>query len=280
MSAAAASRLFARQALRNASKSHRVLAASPLAAAHVQCVPRCTQVRFETTTTVRPRVSEAVAQLEDYGRMCAEVLPKYVQEAKVSHCGELELMIAPQGIIPVMTFLRDHHNGQFLSLADIAGVDIPSKQNRFEIVYNLLSLRFNARIRVKTYTDELTPVESLYGVFKAADWYEREIWDMYGVYFSNHPDLRRILTDYGFEGHPQRKDFPLTGYVEMRYDEDVKRVVAEPLELAQEFRRFELGSEWEQFPSFRDREVNIKQVSGGESRRQLAKDAAKSSDDS
>jgi len=280
MSAAAASRLFARQALRNASKSHRVLAASPLAAAHVQCVPRCTQVRFETTTTVRPRVSEAVAQLEDYGRMCAEVLPKYVQEAKVSHCGELELMIAPQGVIPVMTFLRDHHNGQFLSLADIAGVDIPSKQNRFEIVYNLLSLRFNARIRVKTYTDELTPVESLYGVFKAADWYEREIWDMYGVYFSNHPDLRRILTDYGFEGHPQRKDFPLTGYVEMRYDEDVKRVVAEPLELAQEFRRFELGSEWEQFPSFRDREVNIKQVSGGESRRQLAKDAAKSSDDS
>jgi len=280
MSAAAASRLFARQALRNASKSHRVLAASPLAAAHVQCVPRCTQVRFETTTTVRPRVSEAVAQLEDYGRMCAEVLPKYVQEAKVSHCGELELMIAPQGVIPVMTFLRDHHNGQFLSLADIAGVDIPSKQNRFEIVYNLLSLRFNARIRVKTYTDELTPVESLYGVFKAADWYEREIWDMYGVYFSNHPDLRRILTDYGFEGHPQRKDFPLTGYVEMRYDEDVKRVVAEPLELAQEFRRFELGSEWEQFPSFRDREVNIKQVSGGESRRKLAKDAAKSSDDS
>jgi len=280
MSAAAASRLFARHALRNASKSHRVLAASPLAAAHVQCVPRCTQVRFETTTTVRPRVSEAVAQLEDYGRMCAEVLPKYVQEAKVSHCGELELMIAPQGVIPVMTFLRDHHNGQFLSLADIAGVDIPSKQNRFEIVYNLLSLRFNARIRVKTYTDELTPVESLYGVFKAADWYEREIWDMYGVYFSNHPDLRRILTDYGFEGHPQRKDFPLTGYVEMRYDEDVKRVVAEPLELAQEFRRFELGSEWEQFPSFRDREVNIKQVSGGESRRQLAKDAAKSSDDS
>jgi len=105
---------------------------------------------------------------------------------------------------------------------------------------------------VKTYTDELTPLESAFQVHKAADWYEREIWDMYGVFFTDHPDLRRILTDYGFEGHPQRRDFPLSGYVEVRYDDEKKRVVLEPLELAQEFRKFELNTPWEQFPNFRD----------------------------
>ena len=149
---------------------------------------------------------------------------------------------------------------------------------RFEIVYNLLSLRFNSRVRVKTYTDELTPIESVNDIFKAANWNEREIWDMYGVYFTNHPDLRRILTDYGFEGHPLRKDFPLSGYVECRYDDEVKisnqvifasniffvicnysfdpvkvrRVVQEPVELAQEFRKFDLAAPWEQFPAFRE----------------------------
>ncbi|CAH2042766.1 unnamed protein product, partial [Iphiclides podalirius] len=120
--------------------------------------------------------------------------------------------------------------------------------------YSLL-LVTNWRIRVKTYTDELTPVESACEVFKAANWYEREIWDMYGVFFANHPDLRRILTDYGFEGHPFRKDFPLSGYVEVRYDDEQKRVVIEPLELAQEFRRFELSAPWEQFPNFRGNPV-------------------------
>ena len=123
---------------------------------------------------------------------------------------------------------------------------------RFEIVYNLLSLRFNSRVRVKTYTDELTPIESVNDIFKAANWNEREVWDMYGVYFTNHPDLRRILTDYGFEGHPLRKDFPLSGYVECRYDDEVRRVVQEPVELAQEFRKFDLAAPWEQFPAFRE----------------------------
>uniref|UniRef100_A0A8C0SPT8 NADH dehydrogenase [ubiquinone] iron-sulfur protein 3, mitochondrial n=1 Tax=Canis lupus familiaris TaxID=9615 RepID=A0A8C0SPT8_CANLF len=126
------------------------------------------------------------------------------------------------------------------------------------IVYNLLSLRFNSRIRVKTYTDELTPIESTVSVYKAANWYEREIWDMFGVFFANHPDLRRILTDYGFEGHPFRKDFPLSGYVELRYDDEVKRVVAEPVELAQEFRKFDLNSPWEAFPAYRQPPESLK----------------------
>lgn len=122
--------------------------------------------------------------------------------------------------------------------------------NRFEVIYNLLSLRFNTRIRVKTYTDELTPIDSVTGIYKSANWLEREVWDMYGVFFANHPDLRRILTDYGFQGHPQRKDFPLSGYVELRYDDEKKRVVCEPLEFAQEFRKFDLRAPWERYRNF------------------------------
>ena len=153
--------------------------------------------------------------LSDFGYYVAECMPKYVQKVQISFTGELEIMIAPEGIIPVMAFLKDNHAAQFTNLSDIAGVDIPTRQNRFEIVYNLLSLRYNSRIRVKTYTDELTPIDSICPIFKAANWYEREIYDMFGVFFHNHPDLRRILTDYGFEGHPFRKDFPLSGYVEV-----------------------------------------------------------------
>lgn len=182
------------------------------------------------------------------------MLPKYVQQTQVNHNNELEILIAPEGILPVLTFLRDHTNAQFKSLADITAVDVPSRQNRFEVVYNLLSLRFNSRIRIKTYTDELTALDSAYPVHKVADWFEREVWDMYGIFFSNHPDLRRILTDYGFEGHPFRKDFPLSGYVEVRWDDELKRVVSEPIELAQEFRKFDLQSPWEQFPLHRDAE--------------------------
>ncbi len=151
----------------------------------------------------------------------------------MSGAGELALLSAPAGVVPVMTFLRDHTAAQFKLLMDVAGVDVPSRKNRFEVVYNMLSLRYNARVRVKTYTDEVTPVDSVTPLFSGANWFEREAWDMYGIYFAGHPDLRRILTDYGFEGHPLRKDFPLSGYTEVRYDEDVKRVVCEPLELAQ-----------------------------------------------
>ncbi|KAM5249112.1 NADH dehydrogenase [ubiquinone] iron-sulfur protein 3, mitochondrial [Ctenodactylus gundi] len=205
----------------------------------------------DSRPTVRPRNDVAHKELSAFGEYVAEILPKYVQQVQVSCFNELEICIHPDGVIPVLTFLKDHCNAQFKSLADLTAVDIPTRQNRFEIVYNLLSLRFSSRVRVKTYTDELTPVESAVSVYKAANWYEREIWDMFGVYFTNHPDLRRILTDYGFEGHPFRKDFPLSGYVELRYDDEVKRVVAEPVELAQEFRKFDLSSPWEAFPAYR-----------------------------
>ncbi|XP_072786015.1 NADH dehydrogenase [ubiquinone] iron-sulfur protein 3, mitochondrial isoform X2 [Taeniopygia guttata] len=140
---------------------------------------------------------------------------------------------------------------QLCAFGEYVAEILPKYIQQVQIVYNLLSLRFNSRIRVKTYTDELTPIDSAVPVHKAANWYEREVWDMYGVFFANHPDLRRILTDYGFEGHPFRKDFPLSGYVEVRYDDEVKRVVAEPVELAQEFRKFDLNSPWEAFPAYR-----------------------------
>ncbi|XP_075401836.1 NADH dehydrogenase [ubiquinone] iron-sulfur protein 3, mitochondrial isoform X1 [Tenrec ecaudatus] len=216
----------------------------------------------DTRPTVRPRNDMANKQLAAFGEYVAEILPKYVQQVQVSCFDELEICIHPDGIIQVLTFLRDHTNAQFTSLADLTAVDIPTRQNRFEIVYNLLSLRFNSRIRVKTYTDELTPIESIVSVHKAANWYEREIWDMFGVFFANHPDLRRILTDYGFEGHPFRKDFPLSGYVELRYDDEVKRVVAEPVELAQEFRKFDLNSPWEAFPAYRQPPESLKLEAG------------------
>ncbi|XP_047525204.1 NADH dehydrogenase [ubiquinone] iron-sulfur protein 3, mitochondrial [Pieris napi] len=211
--------------------------------------------QIESRPTVAKLDPLQKSQLIDFGKYVSDCLPKYVQKVQITSGNELEVLIPPDGVIPVLQFLKDHHSAQFASLVDIAGMDVPSRVNRFEIIYNLLSLRYNARIRVKTYTDELTPIDSACEVFKAANWYEREIWDMYGVFFANHPDLRRILTDYGFEGHPFRKDFPLSGYVELRYDDEQKRVVVEPLELAQEFRRFELSAPWEQFPNFRGNPV-------------------------
>ncbi|XP_015911908.1 NADH dehydrogenase [ubiquinone] iron-sulfur protein 3, mitochondrial [Parasteatoda tepidariorum] len=216
--------------------------------------------KTEHKPTIRPTNDLKTAQLSEYGIFIAECLPKYVQKVQVALGDELEIMISPEGVIPVLTFLKDHHLAQFESLVDIAGVDIPTRAYRFEVVYNLLSLRYNARIRVKTYTDELTPIDSICGIFKAANWYEREIWDMFGIYFSNHPDLRRILTDYGFEGHPFRKDFPLSGYVEVRYDDEARRVVVEPLELAQEFRKFDLVGPWEQFPAYSAEAANVQEV--------------------
>jgi len=206
----------------------------------------------ETRPTVRKFDPVQRQNLTDFGQYVAECLPKYVQKVQLTAGDELEVLIDPSGIVPVISFLKNHHNAQFAILADIAGVDMPTRKNRFELVYNLLSLRYNSRIRVKTYTDELTPVDSLSGVFAAANWYEREIWDMYGVFFTNHPDLRRILTDYGFQGHPLRKDFPLTGYYEVRYDDELQRLVQEPVELAQEYRKFDLAAPWEQFPAFRE----------------------------
>jgi NADH-quinone oxidoreductase subunit C len=159
--------------------------------------------------------------------------------------GELTLRVQTGAIPRVLSYLRDQPQCQFKQLIDLCGVDYPEREQRFEVVYHLLSLKHNQRIRVKVATDEATPVPSVVEVFSAADWYERETWDMYGIFFADHPDLRRLLTDYGFEGHPLRKDFPLTGFVEVRYDDEAKRVVYEPVELRQEFRDFDFLSPWE-----------------------------------
>ncbi|KAI6234430.1 NADH dehydrogenase [ubiquinone] iron-sulfur protein 3, mitochondrial [Aphelenchoides fujianensis] len=191
-------------------------------------------------------------RLADFGRYAARCLPKFVQQVQFAGGDELELLIHPSGIIPVLSFLKGHHAAQFTNFVFACGVDVPTRKNRFEVVYALLSTRYNARVRVRTYTDEVEPLESATPVFSGAEWFEREIYDLYGVWFNNHPDLRRILTDYGFEGHPFRKDFPLTGYTEIRYDPELRRVVYEPCELAQEFRKFELDTPWETFANFRD----------------------------
>jgi len=186
--------------------------------------------------------------LHDFGRYILKVIPKFVQKAQVHH-GQLFLLTAPEHIIPLMTFLKDHTQAQFQQMVDVCGVDYPTKPYRFEVVYNMLSHRYNSRIIVKTYCDEVTPVPSVTPIFWGANWFEREAWDMYGIFFTGHPDLRRILTDYGFEGHPLRKDFPLSGYVEVRYDEEQKRIVQEPVELTQEYRKFDFHSPWEQLES-------------------------------
>jgi NADH-quinone oxidoreductase subunit C len=159
--------------------------------------------------------------------------------------GELMVTIEASAVTKLLTFLRDDQNCQFKQLVDVTAVDYPDREARFTVVYNLLSLRHNQRVRVKTAVAEDTTLASVVGVFSSANWLEREVWDLFGIAFSGHPDLRRILTDYGFEGHPLRKDFPLTGHVEVRYDEDQKRVVYEPVKLTQEFRNFDFMSPWE-----------------------------------
>lgn len=159
--------------------------------------------------------------------------------------GELTLEAKASQIVSVARFLRDDARCRFISIIDVCGVDYPDRFQRFDVVYHLLSPTQNTRVRVRVTTDEDTPVPSITPVFPGADWFEREAYDLYGILFSGHPDLRRILTDYGFDGHPLRKDFPLTGFVEVRYDEERKRVVYEPVKLAQEFRDFDYLSPWE-----------------------------------
>ncbi len=159
--------------------------------------------------------------------------------------GELTIVAQASRIVELLTTLRDNANYRFIQLIDLCACDYPERERRFDVVYHLLSLKLNGRVRIKVMTDEDTPVPSVVSVFPNADWYEREAFDMYGVFFDGHPDLRRILTDYGFHGHPLRKDFPMTGYVEVRYDEALKRVVYEPVKLPQEFRNFDFLSPWE-----------------------------------
>jgi NADH-quinone oxidoreductase subunit C len=186
-------------------------------------------------------MNEALNDLAAYIR---EKLDGQIGDAMVAY-GELTLSVEPADIVGVMNFLRRDVQCQFISIIDICGVDYPSRAKRFDVVYHLLSPRQNQRIRVKVMADEDTLVPSVTEVFPGADWFEREAYDLYGILFSGHPDLRRILTDYGFEGHPLRKDFPLTGFVQVRYDDEVKRVVYEPVELRQEFRNFDFLSPWE-----------------------------------
>jgi NADH-quinone oxidoreductase subunit C len=182
--------------------------------------------------------------LKDLGEYIASALPQDITSTELV-LDELVLHARAPGLVKVMTFLRDDVNCQFKQLMDVCGVDYPEDEQRLEVVYNLLSLTHNNRIRVKVRTDEDTPIPSVTGVYSAASWYEREAWDLLGIFFSDHPDLRRIMTDYGFEGHPLRKDFPLTGHVELRYDDEKKRVVYEPVKLTQDFRSFDFLSPWE-----------------------------------
>lgn len=182
--------------------------------------------------------------LEDLGDYIAGRLSEELDGHKVAF-DELMVTARPDSLIKVMRFLRDDSQCLFKMLLDICGVDYPEREKRFEVVYNLLSLGHNQRVRVKVCVAEDEPVPSVTALYPTAGWFERETWDLYGVFFSGHPDLRRILTDYGFEGHPLRKDFPLTGYVEVRYDEEQQRVVYEPVRLTQEFRSFDFLSPWE-----------------------------------
>jgi NADH-quinone oxidoreductase subunit C len=191
-----------------------------------------------------PTLAEREEALRELLDEIATALGEVLIESQLVR-SELTLRVQTSAIVRVLTFLRDEPNCQFKMLVDLCGVDYPEREQRFDVVYHLLSLKHNQRVRVKVTTDETTAVPSVVEVFGAAQWYERETWDLYGVFFSDHPDLRRLLTDYGFDGHPLRKDFPQTGYVEVRYDDEQKRVVYEPVDLRQDWRSFDFLSPWE-----------------------------------
>jgi NADH-quinone oxidoreductase subunit C len=182
--------------------------------------------------------------LQELGEYIQGIVPDRVLSHSIAN-DELVLITDIANIVPLLTFLRDDENCQFSQLMDVTGADYPNRVARFEIIYNLLSMKKNLRVRVKLSVEEGAGVPTACDIYPSANWFEREVWDMYGVFFMYHPDLRRILTDYGFEGHPQRKDFPLTGYVELRYDEDQKRVVYEKVKLNQAYRSFDFLSPWE-----------------------------------
>ena len=184
------------------------------------------------------------AELQALGEHVASSLGEAVSDWAIAF-DELTMVVRGEDIVRAVTFLRDDPQCRFVSFIDICGVDYPAREKRFDVVYHLLSPQHNSRIRLKVEADEVTPVPSVIGVFPGANWFEREAYDMYGILFSGHPDLRRLLTDYGFEGHPLRKDFPLTGYVEVRYDDGLGRVVYEPVKLSQELRNFDFLSPWE-----------------------------------
>lgn len=247
-----------RFASRRLISSSRILASPkqivPEGLVDVRSLPRAEPKQPLRADIVNPadKYKRHVEELHKYGRYLMTALPKYIQRFSVWK-DELTIHVGPSAIPTVMRFLKYHTAAQYQTVVDITAVDFPSRTNRFEVVYNLLSVRHNSRIRVKTYASETSPVPSIADIFDGANWYERETYDMYGVFFEGHPDLRRILTDYGFEGYPLRKDFPLTGYTEVRYDEEKRRVVYEPLELTQAYRNFSAGSTaWEPVGPGRD----------------------------
>jgi NADH-quinone oxidoreductase subunit C len=200
--------------------------------------------------------------LRDLGEYVQAALPEQVEALDIS-LNELAIVVRREAIVRVLTFLRDDVNCQFKQLMDLCAVDYPSRPERFDVVYNLLSLNHNRRIRVKLRTGEQSAVPTVTGVFSSAGWWEREAYDLYGIWFRDHPDLRRILTDYGFEGYPLRKDFPLTGYVEVRYDDEHKRIVYEPVKLTQDFRNFDFLSPWEGMQQFLPGDEKAKQSEKG-----------------
>ncbi len=213
--------------------------------------------------------------LQDLGEHIQEKLPHMVQSSRMQN-GELIVEAELSGLVKLMQYLRDDKECQFKMLLDITAVDYPSRPKRFEVVYNMLSMRQNQRVRVKVSIADGETVPSMLGLFKSAGWYEREVYDMYGIVFSGNPDLRRILTDYGFDGHPLRKDFPMTGYVEVVYDPQSQQVVYEPVSLTQDYRNFDFLSPWEgmtdvQLPGD---EKAVKPKFGANSAQQSAEDSA------
>ncbi|XP_023948819.2 NADH dehydrogenase [ubiquinone] iron-sulfur protein 3, mitochondrial-like [Bicyclus anynana] len=191
-------------------------------------------------------------RLYEFGLYVAACMPKFVQKIQMQHIDELEILTSPEGLFPVLSFMKYHQHACFNQLSHATAMDVPNREYRFELAYNILSLRFGERARVKSYTDEVTPVHSAYSLWGNCNWLEREIYDMFGIIFTNHPDLRRILTDYGFVGHPLRKDFPLTGYIEVRYDDALKKIVYEPVEFSQEMRNYQLHSPWNYLSNFHE----------------------------
>jgi NADH-quinone oxidoreductase subunit C len=197
-----------------------------------------------TDVVPAPETPVALAPLVQLGQLIQANSAGGIHGFKVEY-GELTLLASRARIVEVLTHLRDDPDCRFHQLVDLCGADYPERAERFDVVYHLLSMIKNHRVRVKIQTDEDTPVPTVTQVFPGADWFERETFDMYGIFFDGHPDLRRLLTDYGFHGYPLRKDFPMTGYVEVRYDDELKRVVYEPVKLTQEFRQFDFLSPWE-----------------------------------
>ena len=185
------------------------------------------------------------SNIKKFDCLFAQFISKVIPSVELQKSDVISLICKPERILQTMIILKNSTNFQFKCLTDIAGIDFIRNESRLAVSYNLLSVRFNQRLRVVTFLDELEVIPSLTGIFMSSNWLEREVWDLYGIFFKSHPDLRRILTDYGFEGHPLRKDFPLTGHTEVRYNEDQKKVISEPVKLEQNYRNFDYESPWE-----------------------------------